>query len=115
MAQPVDLIVDGGVLLDVRVRLWDVCLGLVVVVVADEVLDPVLREELAELVGELGGQRLVGGQHERRLLHLLDQPGDGRRLAGAGDAEQRLESASTFYSVGQLRNGLRLIAGRLEL
>ena len=70
-AQAVDLLVDVGVLLDVGVVLRDVGLGLVVVVVGDEVLDGVVREELAELGVELGGQRLVVGQHQRRPLDLL--------------------------------------------
>jgi hypothetical protein len=39
VAHPVDLVVDERVLLDVGVRLGDVGLGLVVVVVRDEVLD----------------------------------------------------------------------------
>ena len=43
VAQPVDLVVDRRVLLDVGVARRDVRLGLVVVVVADEVLDPVVR------------------------------------------------------------------------
>ena len=42
VAQPVDLVVDRRVLLDVGVAGGDVRLGLVVVVVADEVLDAVL-------------------------------------------------------------------------
>ena len=66
--QPVDVVVPGGVLLDVEVGLRDVRLGLVVVVVGDEVLDRVVGEELAELVAELCGERLVVRDHERRLL-----------------------------------------------
>ena len=81
VAQPVDLVVDRRVLLDVGVARRHVGLGLVVVVVADEVLDPVVGEELAELVGQLGGQRLVGRDHQRRALHLLDGPRDGGALA----------------------------------
>ena len=57
--QPLDLLVDRGVLLDVGVGLRDVRLGLVVVVVGDEVLDGVVRQQLAELVGELRRERLV--------------------------------------------------------
>ena len=56
VAQPVDLVVHRRVLLDVGVARGDVRLGLVVVVVGDEVLDPVVGEELPELVGELGGR-----------------------------------------------------------
>ena len=65
VAQPVDLLVDGRVLLDVEVLGRDVGLGLVVVVVGDEVLDRVVGEEGAELVAQLRGQRLVVGEHER--------------------------------------------------
>ena len=86
--QPLDLVVDRGVLLDVGVGLRDVRLGLVVVVVGDEVLDRVVGQQLAQLVGQLRGQRLVRRHHQRRPLQPLDQPGRGRRLAGAGGAEQ---------------------------
>ena len=63
-AHPVDLVVDRGLLLDVRVGGRHVGLGLVVVVVADEVLDGVLGEEPPELLEELRGQRLVVGHHD---------------------------------------------------
>ncbi len=66
--QPLDLVVDRGVLLDVGVRLRDVRLGLVVVVVGDEVLDGVVGQQLAELVGQLGGERLVRRHDQRRPL-----------------------------------------------
>ena len=81
MTQPIDLVVDRRVLLDVGVARGHVRLGLVVVVVRNEVLDSVVGEELAELVGQLGGQRLVGSDHERGPLHLLDRPRNGGRLA----------------------------------
>jgi hypothetical protein len=65
VAHPVDLLVDRGVLLDVGVGARDVGLGLVVVVVGDEVLDRVVGEELAQLAVELRGQRLVRRQDQR--------------------------------------------------
>ena len=61
VAQLVDLVVARRVLLDVRVAARQVRLGLVVVEVGDEVLDRVVREELAELAVELRGERLVVG------------------------------------------------------
>jgi hypothetical protein len=51
-------------LLDVGVGARHVGLGLVVVVVGDEILDRVVREEELELAVELRGQRLVGRQDE---------------------------------------------------
>jgi len=43
-AEAVEVVVLGGVLFDVNVALGDVCLGLVVVVLADEILDGVVGE-----------------------------------------------------------------------
>ena len=85
--EAVDLLVDRRVLLDVEVLARDVCLGLVVVVIGDEVLDRVAREVGPKLVAQLGRERLVVGDHERRLLHRLDRRGHRHRLAGAGRPE----------------------------
>ena len=110
VAEPVDLVVDRRVLLDVGVGRREVRLGLVVVVVGDEVLDPVLREELAELAGELRGEALVGREHERRPLDLRDHAGDRERLPRAGDAEQRLEPVAPLDAGRERRRSPR--AGR---
>jgi hypothetical protein len=119
VAQALDLVVDRAVLLDVGVARGDVGLGLVVVVVADEVLDPVVREELPHLVGQLGGQRLVGGDDQGRLLDPLDGPGDGGALAAPGDAEEGDEPLPRADGVGQPLDGARLVPGggvrRLDL
>ena len=101
MAEPVDLVVDRGVLLDIEVLRRDVGLRLVVVVVADEVLDRVVREELPELVAELGGEGLVVGDHQRRALDPLDHPGHRERLSSPGRAEQGLEALLGFEALGQ--------------
>ena len=110
--EPRDVVVLRRVLLDVEVGLRDVRLGLVVVVVRDEVLDRVGREELAELVAELRRQRLVVGDHERRLLDLLDDPGHRRRLAGACRAEQRLVLLAGAKAGSDRLDRLRLVARR---
>src|SRR4029078_11567538 len=102
VAQAVDVVVPRAVLLDVEIRLRDVGLGLVVVVVGDEVLDRIVWEYLAQLVAELSGERLVVRDQERRALHLLDDPGHRRRLAGAGRAEQRLVALAGLDARAQL-------------
>ena len=73
--QPVEVVVARGVLLDVDVALRDVGFGLVVVVVADEVLDGVVGEQLRELLVELGGQRLVVADDQRRPAEPLRSRG----------------------------------------
>ena len=114
VAQSVDLLVHRAVLLDEGVGSRYVGLGLVVVVVGDEELDAVLGQHLFQLRGQLRGQRLVRLQDQRRALHVLDQPRDRRGLAAAGDALERLVAQSVLDALGQLRDRLGLIAGRLE-
>ena len=112
VAQAVDLLVDRRVLLDVQVLARDVRLGLVVVVVGDEVLDRVAREVGAELVAELGGQRLVVRDHQRRLLDPLDHAGHRHRLARPGRAEQRHALLTGDDPLGQRVDRGRLVGGR---
>src|SRR5581483_8634985 len=109
--EAVDVVVARRVLLDVQVRLRDVRLGLVVVVVRDEVLDRVGGEEFAELVAELGGERLVVSDHERRPAHLLDRPGHRRGLAGPRRADERLEPLAAEEALGQLSDRPWLVSG----
>ena len=113
MAQPVDLLVDGGVLLNIGVRVGDIGLGLVVVVVGNEVFHRVIREKLPEFAAKLGCQGLVVGQHQGWPVQLLDDGSHGEGLAGAGDAQQGLLMQSPVYAVYQRFNGLRLVAGGL--
>ena len=64
----VELIVDGGFFFDVDVAGGNVGFRLVVVVVGDEIFDRVLREEMLELVIELGGESFVVGHDQGRAV-----------------------------------------------
>jgi hypothetical protein len=112
--QPLDLLVDRHILVDVGVGLLDVGLRLVVVVVGNKVFDGVVGKQLPKLLVELGRQRLVVGDDERRLVDLLDNPRDGVCFARAGDAEQCLLGHPGFVAGDQLLDRVGLIAGRLE-
>jgi hypothetical protein len=112
---PIDLVVDRRFLLDVRVGGGDVGLGLVVVVVADEVLDGVLGEEAAEFLVELRGQRFVVGHHQRRPVHVGDHVRHGERLARAGDSKQRLMRVAAVQPVSELGDRANLVAAQLEV
>jgi hypothetical protein len=115
-AQPqlLDVLVDRRVLLDEGVAAGDVRLGLVVVVVADEVLDGVLREELLELAVELRGERLVVAHHQRGPPVLGDHVRHGEGLSRPRGAEQRLVRVAALQRLGELGDGARLVAGGLE-
>ena len=113
VAELLDLLVDGGVLLYVRVRLRNVGLGLVVVVVAHEVHDGVVGEELAHLARDLRRERLVGLHDERGLLHRLDGLCHREGLAAPRDAQKRLVAEAVPHALRQACDGLRLVASRL--
>ena len=110
--QALDLVVDRGILGDVGVGVRDIRFGLVVVEIGDEVLDRVVREKIAELRAQLGGERLVMAEHQRRLLDHLDDPRHRHRLAAAGDAQQRLGMVAPPDPGGQRLGRRRLVAGK---
>ena len=113
MAHAVDLLVDRGILLDVGVGPRHVGLGLVVVVVRDEIFHRVVGEETPELAIELRGQRLVRRQDDGGALRGLDHLGHGVGLAGAGDAEQHLRAVVALDALDQFGDRGRLVALRL--
>ncbi len=107
-----DVVVDRGILLDVEVPRRHIGLGLVVVVVRDEVFDRVLRKELPELAVELRRQGLVRREHQRRPAEARDDVRHGEGLARAGDTQQRLEREAVVDALDELVDRFRLVAGR---
>ena len=110
MAQLLHLFVDGGVLLDERVRRGHVRFGLIIIVVADEIHHGVVGEELLQLACKLSGKRLVRRHDERGALHRLDGFRHGECFARARNAQKRLIPQPFLYALCQLLDGLRLIA-----
>jgi len=112
--QAVDLLVDRGILLDVDVPGRDVSLGLVVVVIADEIMDGVLREKPAKLRVQLRRQRLVVAQNQRRAAEVRDHVRHREGLAGTGRSEQHLIRLPPPKTARQGRDRLGLISPRLK-
>ncbi len=112
MAHPVDRLVHRRFFLDVRIRPRDIGLGLVIVVVADEILDGIVGEEALELAVQLRREDLVRGEDERRALNRLDDLGGGEGLARSGDAEQHLVAVAGVGLRHQLGDRRRLVARR---
>ena len=113
MAHPVDRLVHRAFLLDVGVGARHIGLGLVIIVIGDEELDRIVGEEARKFAVELGGEDLVGREHERRALQRLDHLGHGVGLARAGDAEQDLGLLLLAELIDQFGDRRRLVARRL--
>ncbi len=115
VAHTVDLLVDRAVLLDVGVRARDIGFGLVIVVIGNEILDGVIREERLELAVKLRRQRLIRRQDQRGPLRFLYHLRHCEGLARAGHAQQHLVALPRACRRDQLTDRGWLIAARLEL
>ena len=111
MPQAVDLIVDGRILFNISIGRCDIRFRLVIIVIRNKVFHPAVREERAQFTAELGGQRLVVGDHQRRHLDLLDHGSHGKCLPAACHAEQNLVFQAGLNARGEGFDRLRLVAG----
>ena len=109
-----DVLVDAGIFFDEQVARRHIGLGLVVVVIGDEILDRVFREELAHLRIQLRRQRLVRRHDQRRPPRLRDDVGHGVGLARTGHPQQGLVGQAVIDALDQLGDGLRLVASGLK-
>ncbi|MPM30869.1 hypothetical protein SDC9_77420 [bioreactor metagenome] len=106
------MLVDRAVFFDEQIALRHIGLGLVIVVIADEIFHRVFGEELAEFAVELRRQRLVGREHDGRPPQPSDHVGHGEGLARTRHAQQRLERLAIAHPLHQLGNRLGLVTGR---
>ena len=106
------MLVDGAVFFDEQVALRHIGFGLVVVVVADEILHRIFREKLAKLAIQLRRQRFVGCKDDGWPAQAGNDIGHGEGFARAGYAQQGLVNLAVFNAFDQLRNGRWLIARR---
>ena len=113
MAQHLDLFVDRGVLLDIRIALRHIRLGLIVVVVRHKVDHGVVGKEFLELARKLSGKRFIGSHNERRLPQGLNCLGHREGLARASHAQQNLIAISVSHALYKRLNGLWLRTCRL--
>ncbi len=109
-----DMFVYRGVFFDKGIGAGHIGFRLIVIVIGDEELHRVIGEELLHLAIKLRRQGFVGCQHHRRPVEIGNDVGDGKRLAGAGYAEQRLMGKTILQPLFETTNRLGLIAGGLE-
>src|SRR6185437_9169459 len=114
-AQLVQLVVDRGLLLNICIARGDIGFRLVIIVVADEIFDGILRKKRPELVEKLRRERLIVRQDDGRPIDRLDYLRHRERLARAGDAQQHLVPLAILHPVHELRDGLRLIPAWLVI
>ena len=113
MAQHLDLFVNRGVLLDIRIALRHIRLGLIVVVVRNEIDHGVVGKEFLELACKLSGEGFIGSHDQCRLTQSLDGLSHRKGLARTSHAQQNLIAISVPHALHKRLNGLRLGTRRL--
>ena len=109
-AQTVDFLIDLQVFLNVFVRRRDVGFRLIIVVIRHEIVHRVFGEKTLELAVELGSERLVVRQNERRLACALNDVRHGESFTRAGHTKQRLIRHTLHHAIRQFVDGLWLVA-----
>ena len=120
MAHPVNRFVYRTFLFNVGVRPRDIGLGLVIIIITDEIFHRIVREKAFEFAVKLCGKDFIGRKDQRRPLHRLNHLGNGEGLARSGNAEQYLVALlccnprDKFGNRGRLIPGGRIIADNLK-
>ena len=115
MPHPVDLVVNGRILLDISIRGSYVRFRLIVIIVRDKVFDGILREKLLEFCIELTCKGLVVGKDERGTLKPLDDICHGECLARTRNAQERLCGHAALYTFDYAVYRLGLVTRRLKI
>ena len=108
------MLINRRIFFNEQIPLRHVSFRLIVVVVANEILDCILRKEITKLAIQLRGQCFVGREHNRRATQPGDHIRHGECLTRAGYTEQGLERQAIAHAFHQLLNRRRLITGGLE-
>ena len=111
--QFINLIVNGSILFNVGIAGWYVGFGLVVVIIGNEVLHRIIREELLHFAIQLPRQGLVVGKDQGRFIHVGNHIGDREGFPGPRCSQQDLGFLSLFNFLGQFGDGLGLVPGGL--
>ena len=85
----VNLVVDTQVFFYIGIGHGNIGLRLIIIIVGDEVLHGILREESFEFAVQLGCEGFVVAQNQGRTLKPLNDVRHGKGFAGTGYAQQR--------------------------
>ena len=115
MAHPVDLFVDGRFLLDEGIGAGYIGLGLVIIIIGNEIFHRIMRKKAFEFAVELRGERLVGRKDQSGAVCFRDDLGGGEGFSGSRNTEQNLIALTALNAFDKFGNCVRLVSCRLIL
>ena len=99
MAQLINLVVNRSILLNIRIRLGNIGLRLIIIVIRNKIFHRILREERLQLTRQLCRQRFIMRNHQRRLAHLIDYLRNRIRLARTRCCIYGLGAPQEYYDM----------------
>ena len=115
VAQLVDFIVNLRVFFYICVARRNICLRLIVIIIAYKIFNGVFGKELLELRAKLRRQNFVVCKHERGLVNARNRICNRKRFSASRNAQKRLPALAALYSAHKALNCLGLIACRLVI
>ena len=103
-----------AVLFDEKILPWDVGLGLIIIVVADEVLDVILRKKALKFAIKLCCERFIMRHYERGNSEALDDICHSKSFARAGNSEEGLVFVAALKACDDAFDRFFLILARRE-
>ena len=113
VTESVDLIVDRGILFNIKVFAGDICLRLIIIVIGHEIFYGIIGEKFTEFRAKLCRKRFIVRKHERRTVAFCDNICHSEGLARARYTHESLCAVTAQNAPCQSVDGFGLIARRL--
>ena len=113
MAKSFHIVIDVGILFDIRIGLRNIGFRLVVVIIRNEIAHRIVWHELTELGAQLRCQRFIRFDNQRRALQTFNKPCCGGGFASSSGTHEHHIAFTVFNAFRKLFNRLRLVAARL--
>ena len=109
MTKLINLVIDRAILFDISIAGRHIGLGLVVIIVGNEVFHRVIGEKLLELTIKLAGQRFIMGDNQSRLVDLSDNLTHGIGLTSTSRPHENLCLLAPLDIIHQFLDSLGLV------
>ena len=114
MAQLVNLVINRAVLFNISIGCRDICFGLIIIVIRNEIFNGVFGKEFLKLAAELRRKSFVVGKNKGWLINLFNNVCHCKGFTRACNAHKGLFLIAVQNALNKRVNSFRLVARRLE-
>ena len=110
MTETIDFIIDGRVLFDICIGFLDICFWLIVIVIADKIVDSILWEKFSKFLTKLSSESFIVSNYESGALDFLNNICHCEGLSRPSNTLKCLITIACFEAFYQGVYGLRLVS-----